>query len=293
MTTTAEYVLLTAAKNEERYIASAVESVVGQTVHPVAWFIVDDGSTDHTARILERCAVDHPFIRCISGGSQGGRSFGSKDRAVNEAYALAQLLKFDFIGIQDADIAPESNTYYEQILTRFEARPRLGIAGGYIYERSARGWAAREGNSPDSVAGGIQMFRRQCYVEIGGYTPLHLGGEDWLAQIKARMSGWEVEAYPDLPVYHHRATSTAQGRWQGLFRLGMMDASFGSDPIFELLKCSRRIPHPPLVFGGLARFGGYLWWKLNRRAPVVCPDAVTYLRAEQRSKVHHWFATLF
>ena len=217
-----QYILLTAAKNEADYIGEAIQSVLRQSVLPLAWFIVDDGSTDQTARIVDHFAAQHSFIRLISSGSGSERSFGSKDKAVNAAYAAAKSLDFDCIGILDADIAFERNDYYETILHRFQSDARLGIAGGYIYERANAGWQCRKGNSEDSVAGGIQMFRRACFEQMGGYIPMHHGGEDWLAQIEARMAGWTVLACPELHVLHYRPTSSAGGRWCGLFRSGSL-----------------------------------------------------------------------
>jgi poly-beta-1,6-N-acetyl-D-glucosamine synthase len=173
-----QYILLTAAKNEADYIGEAIQSVLRQSVHPLAWFIVDDGSTDQTARIIERFAAQHSFLRLLSSGGGSERSFGSKDKAINAAYAAAKSLDFDFIGILDADIALERSDYYEMILRRFRSNPGLGIAGGYIYERSNSRWQCRKGNAEDSVAGGVQMFRRACFEQIGGYIPMHHGGED-------------------------------------------------------------------------------------------------------------------
>jgi glycosyltransferase involved in cell wall biosynthesis len=286
------FILLTAAKNEEKYIGEAIESVLRQSRLPRLWFIVDDGSTDHTAQIIERFALKHAFIRLCSTKSTGMRSFGSKDKAINAAYEQARQFEFDYVGIQDADIAPKQNDYYEKVLSAFDANTKLGITGGYIYERSKGIWTRRKGNSPDSVAGGIQMFRRACYEQIGGYTPLHFGGEDWLAQVDARMLGWEVTALPELPIYHYRPTSSSEGRWRGIFRQGMMDGSFGSHPVFELLKCSRRVGETPLLIGSVIRFSGYVWWRISGRAPLLGPEKVNYLRSEQLSKVSRWWKGL-
>ncbi len=282
------YVLLTAAKNEAQYIVGALQSVLRQSVKPCAWFIMDDGSTDETAQIVRNFAAKHPFVRLHFTGNSGGRSFGAKDKAINAAYEMARPLEFDCVGIQDADIAPEQADYYEMILRRFASRPKLGIAGGYIYERSNGVWACRKGNSRDSVAGGVQMFRRACYEQIGGYTPMHFGGEDWLAQLDARMAGWEVLACPEHPIHHYRPTSSADGRGRGLFRLGMMDASFGSHPVFEMLKCARRIKEKPILIGSIIRFVGYLWWKVSCRPPLLPLEKVAFLRAEQMSKLRRF-----
>ena len=93
-----KYILLTAAKNEEDYIGETIASVLRQTVRPVAWFIMDDGSSDRTAEVVESFARHHPFIRLQSAGSRSGRNFGSKDTAIRAAYemALRRLISISF-----------------------------------------------------------------------------------------------------------------------------------------------------------------------------------------------------
>lgn len=280
------FLLLTAAKNEEQYIEHAIRSVLRQSVHPLSWHIVDDGSTDRTAEIIRDYSEAHPFIRLVSGRPGQERSFGAQYRAINNAYGLAQALTFGFVGVQDADIAVERDDYYEQVLKEFSADERLGIAGGYIFERKHEHWQPRPANSPDSVAGGIQMFRRTCFDQIGGYSPLLFGGEDWLAQIDARREGWTARALPDLAAHHYRPTSSADGRIKGLFRLGMMDGSFGSHPLFEVFKCARRVREDPLVLGSAVRFGGYLWWWISRREPLLPVEKRVFLRDEQKNKLY-------
>ena len=171
---------MTAAKNEEAYIAQAIRSVLSQTVLPLAWFIMDDGSTDRTAPVVEEFRKPHKLIRLWSLGSGSKRSFGSKDEAIRTAYDMAKTLPFSFVGMLDADIAHQRADYYETILDEFYRNLRLGIAGGYIYERNNGVWKCRRGNSEDSIAGGIQVFRRTCFEQIGGYKPMCYGGEDTL-----------------------------------------------------------------------------------------------------------------
>lgn len=276
-----QFVLLTAAKNEEQYISHVIRSVVRQTIHPVAWFIVDDGSTDQTAHIVHGYSKDYPFIRLVSRESGEKRSFGAQYRAINMAYQYAQDLSFDFIGVQDADIELASEDYYEQVIAAFSRDGHLGVAGGYIFERKDGRWLPRPANSPEAVAGGIQMFRRSCFEQIKGYLPLLFGGEDWLAQIDAKRAGWAVYALPNLPAYHYRPTSSAGGRLKGLFRLGMMDASFGSHPFFEMFKCARRLSERPVLLGSFIRLVGYLWYRVSGRAPLLPTSTVTHLRREQ------------
>jgi len=282
-----QYVLLTAAKDEEACIAEVIQSVLSQTVRPLAWFIMDDGSTDRTASIVRGFAAEYTFIRLQSASSRGGRNFGSQYKAIIAAYDLAKSLEFDFVAIQDADQAPAQVNYYQLILEEFQLNPRLGLASGFVYERPNGVWECRQGNSKDSVAASV-VFRRSCFDQVGGYTPLYYGGSDWLIQLDAKMAGWKILTRPDLHIRHYRLTSSAGGIWRGKFRAGMMDASFGSHPIFELLKCCRRITSRPFVLGSVVRFSGYLWWRLGGRKPLIAREKVVFLKKEQMAKLRGW-----
>jgi hypothetical protein len=285
------YVLLTSAKNEAAYIERAITSVLRQSWLPAAWFIVDDGSTDQTAALIGQHAARHTLIHMIAVTSGPGRSFGSKCAAIKAAYERAALGDFDFIGVHDADIELQDPRYFESVLNVLIHDPSLGISGGFVHERKNRAWSHRPANSADSVAGGIQMFRRACFERIGGYTSMPFGGEDWLAEIDARLAGWSVRAIPELEVRHHRPTSSADGRLKGLFRLGMMDASFGSDPFFELFKCIRRLSEKPRLLGTLIRLSGFVWFNLSIRSPVLPRDQVEFLRAQQVNKLRNLFSS--
>jgi poly-beta-1,6-N-acetyl-D-glucosamine synthase len=281
------YVLLTSARNEEADLETVIASVLRQTVRPLAWFIMDDGSSDRTASIVEQAAASHPFIRLSSTNARGGRNFGSKDKAITAAYALAKSLEFDFVGVLDADTAFAQENYCEAIFEEFDRNERTGIVSGYVYERPHGKWESREGNAEDSVPG-IATFRRECFEQTGGYTPLYYGGADWLIQLDAKMAGWEIKTRPDLHILHYRPTSSAGGILRGMFRAGLMDASFGSDPVFELFKCGRRLLHRPLLIGGLLRWWGYFSWKLSARQALIPAEKVEFLRNEQRAKLRRW-----
>jgi len=285
------YILITAAKDEEAFIGEIIQSVVRQTVKPLAWFIMDDGSTDQTASIVERFAADYPFIQLQTARARGGRNFGSQYTAIRAAYELAKSLEFDFVAVQDADQATEREDYYESILSEFQKNPRLGVASGVIYERPHGHWEFRPENAEDAVAASA-VFRRTAFDEVGGYTPFYYQGSDWLIQLKVRMAKWDLLTRPDLHILHYRPTSSANGIWRGRFHAGLSDASFGSHPIFEFLKCCRRVTTRPLLFGSVVRYSGYLWWRLSGRKPVIKPEEVAFLRKEQVAKLRRWAGSL-
>jgi biofilm PGA synthesis N-glycosyltransferase PgaC len=282
------FILITAAKDEESCIGEVIQFVLRQTILPLAWFIMDDGSTDRTAAIVESFAAKHTFIRLQTARSRGGRNFGSQYKAIQAAYEqLAKPMEFDFVAIQDADQAPEREDYYESIFSEFRKNPRLGVASGVIYERLRGNWEFRPENSEDAVAASC-VFRRETFDQIGGYVPMYYQGSDWLIQLKVRMAGWGLLTRPDLHILHYRPTSSAGGIWRGRFHAGLSDASFGSHPIFEFLKCCRRLTTHPILLGSVVRFSGYLWWNLCGRKPVIKPEEVAFLRKEQSAKLRRW-----
>ncbi|HME34286.1 MAG TPA: glycosyltransferase family A protein [Candidatus Sulfotelmatobacter sp.] len=278
------YVLVTAAYNEEANIAKTIESVLAQTRLPNCWVIVSDGSVDRTDSIVQEYAKQHGFIRFLRIARQPGRSFGSKVRALWAGNELLKEISYDFIGNLDADVTVLPS-YFEDLIAHFELRPSLGLAGGFVVEEFTGEFRDRSQNRTYSVAHAAQLVRRECYEAIGGYAILEYGGEDWHAQTSAKMKGWEVEAFPALKIFHLRHTGEADNLLRHKFRQGRMDYSFGSDPLFEVLKCVLRIPEKPFFLGSAARIVGFSWSWARKDERPVSREFMEFLRREQRQKI--------
>jgi glycosyltransferase involved in cell wall biosynthesis len=282
------YVLMTAAHNEEAFIEKTVATVLAQTVRPTRWVIVSDGSTDRTDQIVESYAKQHEFISFLKLTRPTGRNFGSKGIALQKGCKLLEGVSFEFIGNVDADIAVEPS-YFETLIGHFERDPQLGIAAGFVYEEHDGEFRRRASNRTDSVPHAAQLVRRDCYEAIGGYSIFKYGGEDWYAQQCAKMNGWHAEAIPGLKVFHERNTGTANNLLRHHFRLGRLDHSFGSDPVFEFLKCALRVSEKPWFLGAVSRFLGFAWSSVIREKRPVSKEFVDFLRKEQRAKVRGVF----
>lgn len=278
------YVILTAAYNEEENIGKTIESVLAQTVSPKVWVIVSDGSTDRTDEIVQGYAEKNGCIRFLRRTRMPGHNFGAKVRALQSGMELLAGVEYDHIGNVDADLTIEPS-YFESLIARFNSNPKLGIAGGFVFEEYGGVFRSRRSNRAYAVAHAGQLVRRECYEAIGGYAVLEYGGEDWHAQTNARMRGWEATAFPELPIYHRRHTGEGDVLIRHRFRQGRMDHSFGSDPVFEVLKCLERLPERPYVIGGLARLLGFIWSSLKQERRPVSSEFVAYLRKEQREKL--------
>jgi glycosyltransferase involved in cell wall biosynthesis len=275
---------MTAAYNEEDNIARTIESVLSQTLLPKRWVMVSDGSIDRTDEIIKGYAAKYDFIRFLRMTRQPGRSFGRKVMALRAGGQLLADVRFDYIGNLDADVSVQS-TYFEDLLSRLESTPSLGIAGGFVCEETGGEFRSRRSNRAYSVAHAAQLVRRECYNAIGGYAVLEYGGEDWHAQISAQIKGWTVAAFPELKIFHYRRTGEADNLVRHKFRQGRMDYSFGTNPLFETLKCLQRLPERPLLLGGAARLAGFFWSFVRRDVRPVSDEFVIFLRREQRKKM--------
>jgi glycosyltransferase involved in cell wall biosynthesis len=81
------YVLITAARNEEAYIEATIKSVLSQTILPKKWIIISDGSTDGTDKIAMQYANENDFIELIRRkGINKGIDFSSKVHSIYEGY---------------------------------------------------------------------------------------------------------------------------------------------------------------------------------------------------------------
>ncbi len=279
------YALVTAAKNEEKHIERAITAVISQTVLPVKWIIVDDSSTDKTAETIKSYVEKYDFIELLSTDDKSTRSFGSKAIAFSKAYEYIRRIKFEYIGNLDADISFESN-YYETMLHKFKNNKRLGIVGGVRLDY-CNGKFVKTISSRNSVGGPIQLFSRQCFEVIGGYMPLKYGGIDAVAEITARMQGWEVESFPEITVYHHRPTGSASGSFlNSRLRYGKKFYVIGYHPFFYILMVLRRMLLLRFSsLGGPLEILGYLWAGLCRYKRPVSDDFVNYLRSEQLARL--------
>src|SRR6266481_148171 len=276
------YVLITPARNEEAYIEKTLRSVVSQTVVPEQWVIVDDASTDSTAELVENYVREHPWIELVRRTQRAERSFSRKVDAFNVGLQRLRTLEFEVIGNLDADLSFDSD-YLEILMRKFSEDPRLGVAGTPFVENGYD--SARDSfEGENHVAGGCQLFRRQCFEEIGGYIGNPAGGVDWIAVTTARMKGWKTCSFPEKRFHHYRSLGTAErGIVASLFSYGEKDYYLGGSPVWQLFRvCYRSAKHP---VGGFVLLAGYCWAALRRIKRPVSRELMCFHRREQMKKL--------
>jgi glycosyltransferase involved in cell wall biosynthesis len=265
-------------------IESTIRSVVAQTVLPLRWVIVSDGSTDGTDEIVSRYAAQHDWIELLRMPERKERHFAGKAYAFNSGKARVDDLPYEVIANLDADITFESG-YFAYLLEKLAADPQLGVVGTPYVETTQETYDYRF-VSIEHVSGACQVFRRACYEAIGGYQPVKVGTIDCIAVISARMKGWKTRTFTDMVCMHHRKVGTAQcGPLRARYNAGVMDYTMGNHPVWQAFRMVYQMTQKPFVTRGLAIGAGYYWSMLRRKQRAVPNEMVKFLRREQMQRL--------
>src|SRR4030042_114873 len=179
------YVALTSGRNEEKYVERAVRGVLSQSLPPDAYVVADDGSTDGTRRVLERfTGVDVVRLENPRHPTRGVNLAWALNAGVRRASELVP--DWDYLLKVDADsVLPPR--YFQRLLGKFNANPRLGVTSGAPQEE--KGWRGR-------ASDGAKVYRRGCWDDIGHFVPCN--AFDTVALLQAKRHGWTVESFPEI-----------------------------------------------------------------------------------------------
>jgi glycosyltransferase involved in cell wall biosynthesis len=282
------YVVISPARNEAQFIELTLKSMAAQTILPLRWVIVSDGSTDGTDLIVRKFSADYPWIELVRMPERTERHFAGKVLAFNAGYARVKDLDYRVIASLDADISFEPD-YFQFLLGKLTDDPLLGLTGTPFQERSGRVYDYRF-VSVEHVSGACQVFRRECFEAIGGYVPVKGGSIDHIAVISSRMKGWKTRTYTEKVCLHHREIGTAQQKaLRSKFKYGIKDYVVGNHPIWELFRSAYQMTLPPFCLGGLALIAGYFWAMLGRVDRPMSPELIAFHRREQMQRLKKFF----
>jgi len=196
--------VLLAAYNEERVIASTIRHLLdSEYPAPLEIIVVDDGSKDRTAEVVDGIANVEPRVRLIR------QSNGGKASALEQALRAAS---HETIVMIDADtmVAPDG---IRKLVNHLED-PKVGAVSGYIRVGNTKHWLGRFQDLEYTAAfeidrraqdylgcitvapGALSAFRRKALAETGPITNDTLA-EDTDLTLQLHRLGWKVVFAPD------------------------------------------------------------------------------------------------
>lgn len=280
-----KYVLITPARNEEAFIEKTIESVIHQTHLPLKWVIINDGSTDGTASRVEPYVAKYNWIVLVNLPVRRERNFAAKVNAFNKGQELVKGLDYEIIGNLDSDVSLDPD-HFEFLMNRFGEDSRLGVAGTVFREEGGYNSGTDSLEGQFYVSGQCQMFRRECFGEIGGYFANKAGGIDWIAVTTARMMGWKTRSFREKSFFHHRPLGTAErSAFAASFSYGEKDYYLGGHPLWELFRVAFRMTKRPYLVEGVALGLGYGCAALRRLKRPISRELVAFHRREQMRKL--------
>lgn len=273
-----DYVVITAVKDEEKHIEFTIKSMLKQTIKPVQWAIVDDGSTDNTAEIIKTYAEKYSWIKGVYGKDQGQRMPGIRHiKAFYQGLSALDNKDWDFIVKLDGDLSFEED-YFEKCFMQFNDNPKLGIGGGVILNL-LEGKLIPEKGPLFHVRGATKIYKRECWEAIGGIVVSQC--YDTVDEVKANMLGYQTRSFMDIKLIHHRYTGNAYGKWGSSVKNGMANYLSGYHPLFMIAKCGKRFVQKPYSINAIGLGYGYIKGYLNNIPQAIDSETIKYLRRQQ------------
>jgi glycosyltransferase involved in cell wall biosynthesis len=186
------------AFNAERYLEAAIESVQAQTVHPSEIIVVDDGSTDRTAKIAEQFGLPVICHRQAHGGIAAMRNFG------------VSVARGNWLAFLDADDLWTPEKLERQLAAAENDRAPEIIFGGvrqFVSPELSREDQLRLA-TPLAVSAaphaGTMLARRAVFSRVGPFDETLKLGEfiDWFA--RATDLGVRMMTVPEIILQRRR-----------------------------------------------------------------------------------------
>lgn len=253
------YLLVSPCRNESDYMRQTLDSVIAQSVLPAQWIIVDDGSTDDTAKILSEYSARHPWISVVTRSDRGHRAVGPG--VIDAFYAgldTVDIDRFDYLCKLDLDLHLPPD-YFKTIIEQMEKDPCLGNFSGKAYLREDDGTLVSERLGDENAVGQTKFYRTAAFKAIGGFV--RQVSWDGIDGHMCRMKGWVAcsDDRPELRFIHLRQMGSSQhSLWVGRLRWGFGKYFMGSAPYFVAAVAVYRMFEKPYVVGGWGIFWGYM-----------------------------------
>jgi glycosyltransferase involved in cell wall biosynthesis len=273
------YLLITPCKNEEENLPSLINSVVKQTIKPLIWVIIDDGSTDNTSQILDDSQNNYDWIKILR-FEETPRDLGIHLAEVMQKgfeYAISicnqEEAVYYYLGNIDADLTLPP-TFYENLIFEFEHDSKLGMASGGLILTNSQGKLVHVTGLPvDEPSGGDVLIRRSCFEECGGIPQSY--AYDSVIKAKARLRGWDTKRFEDNIVIEARDVGNAESYFKGYWHMGKTSHYLNLHPAHILLRGILKSFKKP-YYGGTIYVISYVYSLLIRDEQINDKEVRSY-----------------
>ena len=182
--------------NGEPYLGEALKSVLEQTYQPVEIVVVDDGSTDGTAEVVERYSAQVSYLRQSNQGSATAKNLG------------LSATQGEFIAFLDAD-----DLWHPEKLARQMARLRERPDIDLCFTRFQHFWMPELAEEAKRYQGhplsqplsaylvSSLLVRRTVFETFGQFDNGLRGNENMIWYLRAAERGAFIEVVPDVLTY--------------------------------------------------------------------------------------------
>lgn len=278
------YIIIMPVRNEAKFLEGTIDSIAMQTILPVQLVVVDDGSTDDTAKLANALSARYAWIQVLRRSDRGFRAPGSGViEAFYDGFALIENNDWGFLVKLDGDLSFEKD-YFERCLRRFDKDKKLGIGGGTICNNLNDALVVESPGDPRfHVRGATKIYKRECWDAIGGL--IRQPGWDTVDEYHANMLGMKTYTFPEIRLCHHRPAGGAQGAWKNWVKNGLANYVTGYHPLFMLAKCLSRSVSKPYGIGAIGLFTGFIKGYVKRVPQVPNRELIRFVRGQQMRKL--------
>lgn len=295
-----DYILIVPARNEEQRLPLMMKSIINQTVTPKICVIVDDGSTDNTPKIINALEENFTWIYHRTLPPRATETWGfSWDGGTHFAQVVSEGVKYaqeicnsqsiiyEYIAKVDADfVLPKS--YFEELISRFQSEPRLGIASGDAYYAEIKDGVIDASNIThksvlaDVPSDGARLYRKACLDAIGGILVSY--GSDSVALAKARLLNWGTKRFGEIRAFATRKSVGGGHAWRGYKFAGYEAYCLDYHPFLVLLRAGSHLLERP-HYHAFAWLYGYSLGLLHRRRKIEDEQVRFYFRHQRLAEL--------
>ena len=275
------YYIVIPSYNEEKFIATTLQSIVEQSILPNKVVVVNDNSTDKTAEIVLEFAKTNPWISLVNATSDAIHLPGSKVIQAFQKGLETLDDHFDIMVKADADLIFPSD-YFETIIKHFKSDNTIGMVGGFAYIEKNGEWILENLTDKDHIRGAFKAYRKECFQQIGGLKPAM--GWDTVDELLCKFYNWKVMTDSSLKVKHLKPTGASYSQ-TARYKQGEAFYTLGYGffiTIIASLKLAMRKGKPFLFIDYIK---GFLKAKSAKKSLLVTSEQAKFIRKYRLKKM--------